>query len=102
MWTRGSNLSDGDNPDTWCRGSAALTRHDPPLLYNVDMDPGTRSCHIVTKTNQTFNRVKPRNLEFGMSLVGLIRFFLLLSTCSDLGHLPDSRVRVSGDMKLLS
>ena len=55
MWTRGSALSDNQNPDTWCRDSAQLTRHDPPLLYNLDTDPGaTRprpgycriTCHV--------------------------------------------------------
>ena len=40
VWTRGSGLSDNQNPDTWCRDSAQLTRHDPPLLYNLDTDPG--------------------------------------------------------------
>ena len=55
VWTRGSGLSDNQNPDTWCRDSAQLTRHDPPLLYNLDTDPGaTRprpgycriTCHV--------------------------------------------------------
>jgi len=27
-------------PDEMCRPSANLTKHDPPLLYNLNHDPG--------------------------------------------------------------
>lgn len=40
VYTRGNDLSDHDNPDTRCRGSAKLTHHSPPLLYNLNDDPG--------------------------------------------------------------
>ena len=42
VYTRGNDLSDHDNPDTWCRGSAKLTHHSPPLLYNLNDDPGKK------------------------------------------------------------
>ena len=41
VYTRGNSLSDDGNIDPWCRSSAGLTRHNPPLLYNLNNDPGT-------------------------------------------------------------
>ena len=61
MWTRGSGLSDNQNPDTWCRDSAQLTRHTPPLLYNLDTDPGAtrprpRCCRITCHVSRAGER----------------------------------------------
>lgn len=42
VYTEGSSLSDDSNPDPACGGSASLTLHSPPLLYNLDSDPGER------------------------------------------------------------
>ena len=40
VYTQGSSLSDDNNPDSWCQGSSRLTKHSPPLLYNLNTDPG--------------------------------------------------------------
>jgi len=42
VYTQGSSLSDDSNMDTMCRGSAPLKKHNPPLLFNLDHDPGER------------------------------------------------------------
>ena len=41
VYTRGNSLSDDDNIDPMCRSSARLARHHPPLLYNLNNDPGS-------------------------------------------------------------
>ena len=41
MYRQGSPLSDLTNPDPWCRDTT-VTHHSPPLLYNLDTDPGER------------------------------------------------------------
>ncbi|XP_022099421.1 arylsulfatase A-like [Acanthaster planci] len=41
-FTRGNKLSGSTNRDHDCRDSAKLTPHDPPLLFNLDQDPGER------------------------------------------------------------
>ena len=38
----GNDLSGANNYDPQCRGSAEQTKHDPPLLYDVNIDPGER------------------------------------------------------------
>ena len=38
----GNDLSGANNYDLVCRGSAEQTKHDPPLLYDVNIDPGER------------------------------------------------------------
>ena len=52
VFTEGSSLSDNDNPDSWCRQSSSLTHHSPPLLYNLDTDPGQHDC--ACKANFSF------------------------------------------------
>ena len=42
VYTEGSSLSDDSNPDPVCRSTAPLTLHSPPLLFNLDTDPGER------------------------------------------------------------
>ncbi|KAG0698665.1 Arylsulfatase A [Chionoecetes opilio] len=42
FYTSGSDLSDADNYDPMCPASHPLTKHDPPLLFNVHHDPGER------------------------------------------------------------
>ena len=41
VYRQGSPLSDLTNPDPWCRDTT-VTHHSPPLLYNLDTDPGER------------------------------------------------------------
>ena len=38
----GNDLSGANNYDSVCRGSSGETKHDPPLLYDVNIDPGER------------------------------------------------------------
>ncbi|CAL4227026.1 unnamed protein product, partial [Meganyctiphanes norvegica] len=42
FYTKGSDLSDAANFDPMCPARHPLTRHDPPLLYNLHEDPGER------------------------------------------------------------
>ena len=42
VYTSGSSLSDNTNPDPECRGTSKETHHSPPLLFNLDKDPGER------------------------------------------------------------
>ncbi|XP_069169798.1 arylsulfatase A isoform X1 [Procambarus clarkii] len=42
FYTLGSALSDGGNYDPMCPASHPLTPHNPPLLYNLQHDPGER------------------------------------------------------------
>lgn len=35
-----TGLYPGFYPDEMCRSSANITKHDPPLLYNLNHDPG--------------------------------------------------------------
>ncbi|KAG0719532.1 Arylsulfatase A [Chionoecetes opilio] len=42
FYTQGSYLSDDDNYDPLCPESHPLTKHNPPLLFNVHHDPGER------------------------------------------------------------
>ena len=42
VYTRGSSLSDDENPDSACHSSSRETHHSPPLLFNLDTDPGER------------------------------------------------------------
>uniref|UniRef100_A0A0P4WP99 Sulfatase N-terminal domain-containing protein n=2 Tax=Scylla olivacea TaxID=85551 RepID=A0A0P4WP99_SCYOL len=42
FYTKGSDLSDSSNFDPLCPGSHRLTKHDPPLLFNLHRDPGER------------------------------------------------------------
>ncbi|CAL4203383.1 unnamed protein product, partial [Meganyctiphanes norvegica] len=42
FWTQGIDLSDPDNFDPMCPSSHPLTKHDPPLLFNLRLDPGER------------------------------------------------------------
>ena len=41
MYSQGSSLSDTDNPDQRC-SDPTIIHHSPPLLYNLDTDPGER------------------------------------------------------------
>lgn len=42
FYTKGSDLSDASNYDPMCPGSHQLTHHDPPLLFDMQVDPGER------------------------------------------------------------
>ena len=42
FFTEGNALSDPLNYDRACRPSAAFRRRDPPLLFDLDLDPGER------------------------------------------------------------
>lgn len=42
FYTEGSGLCGDRNPDYDCRKTAPSTKHDPPLLFNLDFDPGER------------------------------------------------------------
>ena len=42
FYTQGSSLSDDFNYDPVCSSMANLTEHSPPLLFNLDQDPGER------------------------------------------------------------
>ncbi|XP_045121284.1 arylsulfatase A-like [Portunus trituberculatus] len=42
FYTKGSDLSDSSNYDPICPRSHELTKHDPPLLFNLHHDPGER------------------------------------------------------------
>ena len=42
FYTEGSALSDDSNYDLACRSSSRRTEHDPPLLFDLDLDPGER------------------------------------------------------------
>ena len=35
-----SGLCPNDYPDEVCRSNASLVAHDPPLLFNLNADPG--------------------------------------------------------------
>ena len=37
-----TDLSDGNNYDPMCPASHKLTKHDPPLLFDMHTDPGER------------------------------------------------------------
>ena len=41
VYRQGSALSDTSNPDSWC-SDPNITHHLPPLLYNLNTDPGER------------------------------------------------------------
>ena len=38
----GSDRCGNENYDEACRGTTGKTKHDPPLLYDVNLDPGER------------------------------------------------------------
>eukprot|EP00096_Caligus_rogercresseyi_P012789 TRINITY_DN5470_c0_g1_i1.p1 TRINITY_DN5470_c0_g1~~TRINITY_DN5470_c0_g1_i1.p1 ORF type:complete len:509 (+),score=27.51 TRINITY_DN5470_c0_g1_i1:73-1599(+) len=42
FYTQGNELSDGHNYDVSCGLRANLTLHNPPLLYDLSLDPGER------------------------------------------------------------
>ncbi|KAL7644496.1 UNVERIFIED_CONTAM: hypothetical protein RMT77_005328 [Armadillidium vulgare] len=42
FYTLGSDLSDPNNYDPMCPSKHPLTKHDPPLLFNLYADPGER------------------------------------------------------------
>ncbi|KAK7002158.1 hypothetical protein SK128_010132, partial [Halocaridina rubra] len=42
FYTEGSDLSDPDNYDPMCPASHGLTQHNPPLLFDLQVDPGER------------------------------------------------------------
>lgn len=42
FFTKGSDLSDASNYDPMCPQRHPLTRHDPPLLFDIQQDPGER------------------------------------------------------------
>ena len=48
----GSALSDDDNYDHECRGTNTPKKHDPPLLYDLNLDPGER--HPVSPTSEVY------------------------------------------------
>ena len=41
VYSQGSSLSDTANPDQRC-SDPTIIHHSPPLLYNLDTDPGER------------------------------------------------------------
>ena len=42
FFTEGNALSDDYNYDAACRSSAGFQKRDPPLLFDLDLDPGER------------------------------------------------------------
>lgn len=42
FFTSGNSLSDDTNYDTVCRSESKLEKQDPPLLYDINADPGER------------------------------------------------------------
>ncbi|XP_014663265.1 PREDICTED: arylsulfatase A-like [Priapulus caudatus] len=42
FWTKGSGLCGQRNPDDDCRITALRTKHNPPLLFDLDADPAER------------------------------------------------------------
>ncbi|XP_040567421.1 arylsulfatase A [Lepeophtheirus salmonis] len=42
FYTEGNELSDGNNYDIACTKNANLTHQNPPLLYDLNLDPGER------------------------------------------------------------
>lgn len=42
FYTKGSDLSDPANYDPMCPGTHHLTYHNPPLLFDLEVDPGER------------------------------------------------------------
>ena len=42
-------------PDEMCRSSAKLVQHDPPLLYNLDHDPG--ELNLLNATQFPYNKI---------------------------------------------
>lgn len=42
FYTQGNSLSDDANFDLACTSKAKLTFHDPPLLFDLNVDPGER------------------------------------------------------------
>ena len=45
----GNALSDDSNYDFNCTSKATLAQHDPPLLYDLSVDPGMYIVHCVPK-----------------------------------------------------
>ena len=50
IFITGNDLSGPDNYDHECRGGGNVTKHDPPLLFDLLKDPGER-WSIGSKTN---------------------------------------------------
>ena len=42
FFTEGATLSDDFNYDASCRSTAKFQKQDPPLLFDLDLDPGER------------------------------------------------------------
>jgi hypothetical protein len=53
----GNSLSDDDNYDHSCRHSSKLTKHDPPLIFDLDLDPGER--HPIPEDDERHRRLAP-------------------------------------------
>ena len=48
----GSSLSDDSNYDAACHSGKGATRWDPPLLYDLNVDPGER--HSLSATSEIY------------------------------------------------
>jgi len=60
FYTKGADLSGADNYDLECRGSAELTYHDPPLLFDLFVDPGERWA--IGSKSDIFKDIMPKLL----------------------------------------
>ena len=52
----GSDRSGGDNYDKACQGSTGQEKHDPPLLFDLNVDPGER--FPISNNTEAYGSVK--------------------------------------------
>ena len=51
-----SDRSGGDNYDKACQGSTGQEKHDPPLLFDLNVDPGER--FPISNNTEAYGSVK--------------------------------------------
>ncbi len=75
FYTQGAYNSGPNNHDPDCRPTANLTRHDPPLLYDLHVDPSEQFAlnttiykDIVQKTTDLYHKVNAE-MEWGPSQI---------------------------------
>ena len=57
FYTEGNSLSDDQNYDQNCSSTSRLTKHTPPILYDLEVDPGERYPLNTALFNDTLTRI---------------------------------------------